>query len=298
MTRRDPFAHYRAAMAELGFRPSSRLGQNFLLDPSLHRWLCEQAGAGPHDTVVEIGVGLGFLTRELAAVAGRVVGVEIDHRLLEIARRELADLANVELIAGDALGGPGNTLLPAVGDAIASAAASGGRGLLAANLPYAVSGPLVAEIAALPRLPERAVLLVQKELALRLAAAPGSPDYGGLSVVVQASFDAALLRDVPPQVFRPRPRVTSSVLRLDRRADAAPELGPAVARRELATFVRALFRQRRKVMRTTLPRAAAAIGRAPPELSPEVLGSRAETHAPDAVVGWWKKCGLEGESRP
>ncbi|MCA8949199.1 MAG: ribosomal RNA small subunit methyltransferase A [Planctomycetes bacterium] len=288
MSERDSFAHYRAAMAELGFQPSSRRGQNFLLDPTLHRWLAEQAGAGAGDTVVEIGVGLGFLTRELAAVAGRVVGIEIDDRLLAIARRELGSRPNVELIAADALSGPGGTLVPAVGEAIAAAQRGGQRGLLVANLPYSISGPLIAEIAALAELPAAAVLLVQKELAERVAASPSTPDYGGLSVVAQASFRAAVLREVAPQVFRPRPKVTSAVLRLERRPDPAPELATAAARREFAAFVRALFQQRRKTLRTTLARAAAAIDRPPPALPPAFAGSRAEAHGADELVALWR----------
>lgn len=293
VSERDPFARYLAMMEALGFRPSSRLGQNFLLDPSLHRWLAGQAEATAADTVVEIGVGLGFLTRELAAVAGRVVGIEIDDRLLTIARRELAGAANVEFVAKDALSGPQHSLVPEVGVALQQAQASGGRGLLVANLPYSISGPLVAEITALPTLPDRVVLLVQKELAQRLAASPSTPDYGGLSVLVQSLYRATLLRDVSPQVFRPRPRVVSAVLRLERREDAYPDLAEAPARRELGAFVRALFQQRRKVLRTTLARAAEAIQRRIPVLEPTILGSRAEAHGPDTVAGWWRSCGRD-----
>ena len=89
---RDPFAHYRERLAALGFRPSSARGQNFLLDPSLHRWIAQAAGAGPGDLVLEIGTGLGFLTRELARTGARVLGIEIDSRLFAIASEELLAL--------------------------------------------------------------------------------------------------------------------------------------------------------------------------------------------------------------
>jgi 16S rRNA (adenine1518-N6/adenine1519-N6)-dimethyltransferase len=285
MTARDPFQHYLDLMAAAGFRPSSTLGQNFLLDPSLHRWLAEQAESGPTDVLVEIGVGLGFLTRELAPRAAKVVAVEIDARLLAIARHELRAVANIEWVAGDALGGPGGTLLPAI-DAAAAAAPQGCR--IVANLPYSVSGPLVAELTTMTTLPLCAILLVQKELAQRIAAPVGSADYGGLSATVQASFEVKVLRDVPPQVFRPRPKVTSSVLRLSRRAEPAPALRPAAARRQFAAFVRLLFQQRRKVLRTTLARAAAGIGATLPAEVGIDLGGRAEELGPDRLVACWQ----------
>lgn len=287
---RDSFAHYRARMDALGFTPSSVLGQNFLLDPSLHRWIADQAAPGPHDVVVEIGVGLGFLTRELAARARRVVAVEIDSRLLQLAQEELGHADNIQWVAGDALGGPGRTLVPEIAAAGHAAQAAGGSLLVVANLPYAISGPLLAELQALDVLPQRAVLLVQKELAQRVAAACGSDDYGGLSALVQATWTARSLRDVPPQVFRPRPKVMSAILGLVRREPGLLTQCTGGERRTFAAFVRQLFQQRRKVLRTTLPAAAAAIGCAPPSLPPELLAGRAEQLAPDTLVAWWRQC--------
>lgn len=286
---RAPFRDYRERLLALGFRPSSARGQNFLLDPTLHRWIAEQAGATPADTVVEIGAGLGFLTREIAARAGRVVAIEIDPRLLAIARDDLAGVANVEWVEGDALGGPGRTLLPAIAAAAHGAA---GRLLVVANLPYSVSGPVLAELAQLERLPDRIVVLVQRELAARLAAGPGGPDYGGLGVLLQALYRVRLLRDVAPEVFRPRPKVWSAVVALELRTDLPPALrrGAAV-RRSYARFVRALFAHRRKTLRTTFPAALAAIGAAAGELPPEQAGLRAEALAPDAVVALWAAAG-------
>ncbi|MBK8100181.1 MAG: ribosomal RNA small subunit methyltransferase A [Planctomycetes bacterium] len=290
MTARDPFTHYREAMAAVGFTPSSVLGQNFLLDPSLHRWLCAQAAPTAADLVLEIGVGLGFLTRELAAVAGTVVGVEIDRRLFCIVAPELATMANVRLLHADALGGPGRSLHADVVAAIAAVPAAGEL-IVVANLPYSVSGPLLAELCALPRLPARAVLLVQKEMAQRVAAAPRTADWGGLSAQVQATFTARSIRDVPPQVFRPRPKVVSAVLRLERRQDSDPALATAAARREFGVFVRALFQQRRKVLRTTLPAAAAAIERPVPAGLTVDLGRRAEQLAVADLVAIWRSLG-------
>lgn len=284
---RDPFSRYRDQLAAVGFRPSTSRGQNFLLDPSLHRWIAAQAGAGPADTVVEIGVGLGFLTRELAAVAGKVLAVEIEPRLLDIAQRELGGLENVEWLLADALGGPGRTLAPR----IAACAAEGtGRVMVVANLPYSVSGPLVAELAQLPRVPDRVCVLVQKELGQRLASPVGDPLYGGLSALVQALFEVRSLRDVSPSVFRPRPKVWSSVVSLERRVDAPAGLEGAEARARYARFLRQLFGQRRKTLRTTAARAAQALGLPTPALPEETSSRRAEELSPERLVALWRAC--------
>jgi 16S rRNA (adenine1518-N6/adenine1519-N6)-dimethyltransferase len=287
MSERDPFAAFRARMDAIGFRPSSSLGQNFLLDPSLHRFLAELAGPSAADTVVEIGVGLGFLTRELAARAGAVVAVEIDERLYQLAREELAAAANVAWTLGDALGGPQRSLHPAIVDA--APATPGGSVMVVANLPYSVSGPLLAEMCALPTLPARAVLLVQKEMAERVAARFDTPDYGGLAAQVQALYRARLVRDVSPQVFRPRPKVVSAVLELTLRDEGPLRATPAASRRNFSVFVRQLFQQRRKALRTTLPAAAAAAGHAPVAWDDALLGGRAEAAAPDEIARWWAR---------
>ncbi len=296
MAERDPFSTFRVRMDALGFQPSSVLGQNFLLDPSLHQWIAARAAPTAADTVVEIGVGLGFLTRELAARAGRVVAVEIDGRLLQLAQEELAAVTNVQWVHADALSGPGRSLHPAIGEAAlaVAAAGAGARCLVVANLPYSVSGPLLAELVALPALPAHGVLLVQKEMAQRLAARVGEPEYGSLSALVQSVFTVRALRDVPPQVFRPRPKVMSAILELVRRDDAVLATATAVERRAFAVFVRQLFQQRRKVLRTTLPVAAAAAGRVAPELPADVLSARAETMGPEPLVALFQQCRPDG----
>ena len=289
---RDPFAHYRAELDALGFKPSSARGQNFLLDPSLHRAIADAAAPAAGDAVLEIGTGLGFLTRELAPRCRCVLGVEIDDRLHALAQRELRAFANVQLLHADALGGPGRTLHPAVTAELRRAVGDGEYQVIA-NLPYSISGPLLAELACLERLPQRAVVLVQKELASRIAAAAGGGEYGSLSVLVQSAFAARVLRTVPPDVFRPRPKVVSSLLLLARR----PDLPLAAAeRRPFARFVRALFQQRRKTLRFALPRAAAAAGApvpaAPsegPSEGPPELQRRAEALSVAEVIDLWRR---------
>lgn len=288
---RDSFARFREVLESIGFRPSSALGQNFLLDPTLHRVIAQSAGAGEQDVVLEIGVGLGFLTRELAGIAGSVVGVEIDKRLFEVASRELAGFPCVQLVRADALGGPGGTIAPGVVDAVRARLRAGGRLLVVANLPYSVSGPLLAELCCLDPLPARILVLVQKELGQRLAAKHATGDYGSLSALCQALYRVRILRDVPPQVFRPRPKVVSALVELVLRDDLTP-LGPP-ARRSLAGFLRALFQQRRKVLRTTLPRACEAAGLPVPAHGID-LGLRAEALSPKALLGLWAAAATQG----
>lgn len=284
---RDPFSRYRDQLAAVGFRPSTSRGQNFLLDPSLHRWIAEQAAAGPEDTVVEIGVGLGFLTRELAASAARVLAVEIEPRLLDIARRELGERDNIDWLLADALGGPGRSLAPGI---VEAAGQCSGRLMIVANLPYSVSGPLLAEIAQLARLPDRVCVLVQKELGQRLASPVGADLYGGLSALMQALFDVRALRDVSPAVFRPRPKVWSSVVALEHRPALPQGLGDGEGRRRYARFLRRLFGQRRKTLRNMVAAAAAELDLVSPALPAALLAKRAEQLAPDQLVSLWQSC--------
>jgi 16S rRNA (adenine1518-N6/adenine1519-N6)-dimethyltransferase len=284
---RDPFARYRDELSAVGFKPSTSRGQNFLLDPSLHRWIAEQAGPTESDTVIEIGVGLGFLTRELAARAGNVLAVEIEPRLLAIAQRDLVDATNIEWLEADGLGGPGRTLAPRICEV---AEACAGRLLVVANLPYSVSGPMLAELAQLSRIPDRIVVLVQKELGQRLAAKHGSGTYGGLSGLMQSMFVARSLRDVSPSVFRPRPNVWSSIIGLDRRDDVPAELHQSPARRRFAFFLRKLFGQRRKTLRRTFALAKEALERPDSVLREEWSGKRAEQLSPAELVELWIDC--------
>lgn len=285
-TGRESFPDYLRRLEALGFRPSSTRGQNFLLDPTLHRVIAEASGAGPNDVVLEIGVGLGFLTRELAPRVGAVVGVEIDERLFAIAGEDLAASANVQLVLADALGGPGGSLPPSVVEAVEHALVGRDRLFVVGNLPYAASGPLLAELTARERLPDGITALVQKELGDRLAAGVDQDDYGGLSALLQSVYTVERLRTVGTEVFRPRPKVASAIVRLRLRPDAARL--SATERRALQVFLRTLFGKRRKVLRTTLAEAANAIHRSVPPLPAELLARRAETLAPDELVALFR----------
>lgn len=265
MSERDPFATYRTRMDALGFQPSRRLGQNFLLAPELHRLIADAGQVGPADIALEVGAGLGFLTRELAARAAIVVAVEIDPRLCQLLREDLSGLPDgkkVVLVPGDVLAGK-SALAPAVGDAIAQARAShpGAALRVVANLPYAVTGPaLAALICDLEPIPATMAILIQAEVGERLCAEPGTAAYGSLSVLVQTRYRPRQVRRVGSEVFRPRPNVDSVIVALEAGPTGEPDPRAPGERRAFANFVRALFSGRRKKVRHSFPLACAAAG--------------------------------------
>jgi 16S rRNA (adenine1518-N6/adenine1519-N6)-dimethyltransferase len=210
-----------------------RLGQNFLADPNLLDAIVRDAELDPGDVVLEVGAGEGVLSERLAAAAVHLHTVEID-RGLEPALARVAALPNVELHWGDAM-----KLDLAAFDPPPSA--------MVANLPYAVATPLILRtVAELPSLRSWTVM-VQREIADRLRAAPGSRTYAGPSAIVQLACEVELARAVDPAVFKPRPRVDSAILRLRRTGPGAD-----AATREL---VRAAFAHRRKSLARSLEHA-------------------------------------------
>ncbi len=180
--------------------------------------------------MLEVGPGLGVLTRELAAEAGRVVSVELDGRLLPVLAETLADLPNTEVVHGDGL----KVDLSSFPDA----------SVLVANLPYNVATPILVRVLESGRF-SRLVFLVQKEVAQRLVAPPGSPAYGALSLIVAHFGAAKSVRDVPPGAFYPPPAVTSSVVRVTTRPGA--EADP-----ELFGLIHQAFAHRRKTLKKNL----------------------------------------------
>ncbi|MCA8943392.1 MAG: ribosomal RNA small subunit methyltransferase A [Planctomycetes bacterium] len=283
---RPSFAEYRAIMEAHGFRPSRRFGQNFLLDPSLHRAIADAAELERSDLVLEVGAGLGFLTRELVTRAGRVVAVEIDDRLLAILRDDVVrweDAQRVEFVHADALEGDG--LSGELVAAVTAAAVDLGPIKLVANLPYAVSGRFLAAALASTELTLRlAVIVVQRELADRLAAAPGSRDYGGLSVLSQACGPVELVRPIGREVFRPRPNVDSALVRIDVRRPLPSGF---------AEFVRAMFASRRKTLRHAFGRSGV---RLPAAVAEEFGRRRAEQCTAEEFLDLFALASQHGEN--
>jgi 16S rRNA (adenine1518-N6/adenine1519-N6)-dimethyltransferase len=217
------------AGADRPHRPRKRFGQHFLADPrALDRIVGALAPDGS-DTVVEIGPGRGALTDVLSAVCRRLVAIEIDRDLVRHLRERFQDQPQVEIVEGDAL----ETDWGALAD---------GPYLLAGNLPYYITTPLIFRILEHPR-PRRAVLLVQREVADRLSAGPGSSDYGALTVNVQVTATVKTVGRVPSGAFHPRPNVDSAIVLITPRVE--PLLG-AEDEMPFRKFVQATFGMRRK----------------------------------------------------
>ena len=223
-----------------GFRFSKALGQNFLIDPSVPRRIAEASGADANTLALEVGPGVGCLTSELAQRAGKVVAVELDNALRGVLSETLGGYDNVEVVWGDA----------AKIDLAATVRERAGalRPIVCANLPYSVTSPLIAAFIDAGCF-ESITVMIQREVAQRLAAKPGTPDYGAFGVFVNWHCEVKKLFDVPPECFMPRPKVTSSVVTLTpRKTPPCPVNDPALMRR----CVRAAFSQRRKTLSNAL----------------------------------------------
>jgi 16S rRNA (adenine1518-N6/adenine1519-N6)-dimethyltransferase len=251
----------RGLLAAHDLRPSRALGQNFLADPNTARRIVRLAGVGPGDRVLEVGPGVGSLTVALAEAVmpgGEVLALELDRHLLPVLGEVVAGLPQVRVVQGDALRVDYEALL---GEAEAGAPPGEGgcppdtgggsrqRWTMVSNLPYNVATPLMARF--LEEVPALGVLsvMVQKEVAERLAAPPGTPACGAISVKVAYHATAAVVGVVPPTVFVPRPRVDSAVVRFERRL-APPVDVPSPD--GLFALARAGFGQRRKTLRQAL----------------------------------------------
>jgi 16S rRNA (adenine1518-N6/adenine1519-N6)-dimethyltransferase len=239
-----------------GVRPQKRLGQNFLCDPNILEKIVRIAGVRDTDTVVEIGSGIGALTALLAAGARRVIAIEVDRRLVDVLREELGGLNNVEIVQGDVLEYD-----------FASARPEGGEGRIrvVGNVPYNLSSQIVLRLLDYRESVDRAVLMLQREVAERLAAPPGTKDYGPLSVYVALYTQPWLDMRVPASCFVPRPDVDSRVIRLDMRRE------PLCAVDDTALFrdvVRGCFAKRRKTLLNNLRQSALPVR---PEAVPALL---------------------------
>ncbi|HEY0397401.1 MAG TPA: 16S rRNA (adenine(1518)-N(6)/adenine(1519)-N(6))-dimethyltransferase RsmA [Acidimicrobiia bacterium] len=234
----------RGLLAAHDLRPSRALGQNFLADPNTARRIVRLAGVAPGDRVLEIGPGIGSLTVALAEAVGptgEILALELDRHLLPVLAEVVSDQPHVRVVQGDAMTVDYRTLLGA--DAAAPS------WTMVSNLPYNVATPLMARL--LEEVPAIGVLsvMVQKEVAERLAAPPGTPACGAISVKVAYHARAAVVGVVPPTVFVPRPKVDSAVVRFERRSSPPVEVPSADA---LFTLARAGFGQRRKTLRQSL----------------------------------------------
>ena len=243
-------AELKALLERHGFRFSKALGQNFLIEPSVPRRIAEASGADENTLALEVGPGVGCLTSELARRAKKVVAIELDNALRGVLAETLGGLENVEIVWGDAAKLDLAALVRERAGAL--------RPVVCANLPYSVTTPLLAAFIEAGCF-ERMTVMIQREVAQRLAAAPGTKDYGAFTVFVNWHCEVKRLFDVPPECFMPRPRVTSSVVALTPRAEP-----PCAVRDEALMFrcVRAAFSQRRKTLSNALSNGLGGFGRA------------------------------------
>lgn len=221
-----------------GFSLSKGFGQNFLVNPGVCPKICDVAGLGPDDSVLEIGPGFGTLTRELSARAGHVAALEIDRRLLPVLAETLADCPNVTVVPGDVM----KTDLAAL-----IAAELGGSAKVCANLPYNLTSPILMRLLE-ERLPIPSVtVMVQKEAAQRITAAPGTREAGAITYAAHYYTVPKLAFTVSAGSFYPPPKVQSAVIHLALR-QSLPLAAQPQREARLFRLVRAAFGQRRKTL--------------------------------------------------
>ncbi len=227
----------RKMLARYDIHPRKRLGQSFLEDLNVIRRIVALAEPAEGETIVEIGAGLGFMTEELAKRAGRVIAIEVDPRLVSVLRERFTGQHRVEVVQMDVLKYDFSSACP------------GGRVKVVGNIPYHISSPILFRLLDFRQSISSMILMFQKELADRIAAPPGTKEYGIPSVIVAKYTKAVCEMTVPPTCFYPAPDVVSSVLRLEVRRE--PELpGGAI----FVNIVRAAFARRRKTLWNNLRR--------------------------------------------
>ena len=248
--KRQTASFLRNRFEEAGIRPVTRYGQNFLIDLNLIDVLVDSAEIDQNDVVLEIGTGTGALTGMMVERAAHVVSVEVDERLHQLASEELVDHENKTLLLQDALHNK-NTIHAAVLEAVRSALdTTGATGFkFVANLPYNIATPLISNLLLTDITPTRMVVTIQKELADRIVAHPGTKDYGALSVWVQSLCDAEIVKILPPSVFWPRPKVHSGIIRIIPRAEKRAKIDDLPF---YHSFVRSMFFHRRKFLRSVM----------------------------------------------
>lgn len=230
----------KALLGRHGFRFSKAMGQNFLIASWVPERIALEAGIDEGTGVLEVGPGVGCLTHELAQYAGRVLAVELDERLRPVLAETLADCENAEVLFGDVL----KQDLPA----LVKEHFPGLRPVVCANLPYNVTSPLLTAFLEAGCF-ETVTVMIQREVARRLCAKPGTADYGAFTVFTQWHAEPEILFDVSPGCFLPAPKVTSSVVKLTVRRAPPVEV---ISEKRFFAVVRAAFNQRRKTLLNAL----------------------------------------------
>ncbi|WP_102693392.1 16S rRNA (adenine(1518)-N(6)/adenine(1519)-N(6))-dimethyltransferase RsmA [Rummeliibacillus pycnus] len=229
-------------LKKYGFSFKKSLGQNFLIDPNILRNIVSYADLTNDSAAIEVGPGIGALTEHLAREAGKVVSFEIDQRLLPVLEDTLSPYNNVKIVHSDVLKAD-------VANIIKEELANYKDIMVVANLPYYVTTPILLKLL-MENLPIRGmVVMMQKEVADRISAVPGTKSYGSLSIAVQYYMKAEVVMTVPKTVFMPQPNVDSAVLRLTRHAEPPVKV---IDESFLFEVTRSSFAQRRKTILNNL----------------------------------------------
>ncbi len=265
----------RELLEQLGLRPSKALGQNFLIDRNILDIIIGAAGLLPSDHVLEVGPGLGVLTHELATRSASVTAIEKDHRLYEFLSGPDSGLPGVTFVCADAL------------DVDMGALLAGGVTKVVSNLPYAAGTRVMLNLVRCAQRPQTMVLMVQREVADRMAADCENDEYGLLSLLVRTHYDVTRVQRVGGRCFYPPPDVESVVVKLERHGRCGLEEGAFAG---LWLMARATFEQRRKQMRKTLAGSDPACRISTPDVDAALLEAAGNsTVRPDglSVAGWW-----------
>lgn len=258
-----------AILQKYQFHFQKKFGQNFLIDTSVLERIIAAAEIGPEDCVLEIGPGIGTMTQYLAETAGSVIAVEIDKALIPILEETLAPYGNITVIQGD--------ILKLDIRELAEKYAGGKKLKVVANLPYYITTPIIMGLFEKDIPLSGITVMVQKEVAERMQAKPGTKDYGALSLAVQYYAEPRIAANVPPNCFMPRPTVGSAVIHLKHR-----EIPPVKVEDEKFMFdlIRAAFNQRRKMLPNAL------MGAGIPGLTKEnIIESLSKIGIPETIRG-------------
>jgi 16S rRNA (adenine1518-N6/adenine1519-N6)-dimethyltransferase len=267
----------RLLLESAGVRPNKRFGQHFLIDLNLMRLMIDAADIQKNDVVLEVGCATGSLTEAIAEKAGFCVAVEIDAVLADIAKMQLADRPNVEIITADALKNKFE-INPVVIDALNRARSKHiGRLLLVSNLPYVAGTPLMLNLITGPTVVDAMFVTVQKEVADRMTAQPGTKDYGILSIILSATGNIKHIRTLRPTVFWPQPQVDSALVSYVRDAEKIKQIKSIEM---LGKIAGAFLRYRRKMLKGCCKLMTGELGKI--DNWPEIFS----------------RCGVDPESRP
>jgi len=250
MSDRQTLSYLSRTFEVAGIQPKTKYGQNFLIDLNILDVLVRGADLSRRDVILEVGTGMGSLTRHMAPHVGQIVTVEIDRELQALAKRELDQHPNITMLSLDVLRNK-NHLRDEVLECVRSKLEliPNAQFKLVANLPYNVATPIISNLLSTNLVPERMVVTIQRELAERIVAPPGCKDYSALSIWMQSLCDCEILRMLPSSVFWPRPKVESAIIRILPKPEKRARI---VDLPYFHTTLRALFFHRRKFLRSQL----------------------------------------------